>query len=256
MDMNRKIYITIIAVFAVILSVSTFILVRNCFDSAKQTEQYQELAEVVEENDTEETAEPDKDDTTILPEYAELYKQNKDMVGWVKIDGTKLNYPVMQSVDEPNFYLKHGFDKKYTDYGCPYVQENCDVSAPSDNLVLYGHHMNDGSMFAVLDKYKKEAFWKEHKTIQFDTLTQQNEYEIVAAFTTVVYTDSPESFRYYHFTNAGSEEEFDAYIAKCKELSLYDTGVNAEYGDKLITLSTCEYSRTNGRIVVVAKLIE
>ncbi len=256
MDMNRKIYITIIAVFAVILSVSTFILVRNYFDSAKQTEQYQELAEVVEENDTEETAEPDKDDTTILPEYAELYKQNTDMVGWVKIAGTKLNYPVMQSVDEPNFYLKHGFDKKYTDYGCPYVQENCAVSAPSDNLVLYGHHMNDGSMFAVLDKYKKEAFWKEHKTIQFDTLTQRNEYEIVAAFTTVVYTDSPESFRYYHFTNAGSEEEFDEYIAKCKELSLYDTGVTAEYGDKLITLSTCEYSRTNGRIVVVAKLMK
>lgn len=253
--MNKKVYIIIIAVLAAILSVSTFILVRNYFDAAKQTEQYQELAGVVEQNDAEETTEPAADNATILPEYAEPYEQNKDMVGWVRIDGTKLNYPVMQSVDEPNFYLKHGFDKKYTDYGCPYVQENCDVLAPSDNIVLYGHHMSDGSMFAVLDKYKKEAFWKEHKTIQFDTLTKRNKYEIIAAFKTVVYTDSPESFKYYHFTDAENREEFDEYIAKCKELSFYDTGVTAEYGDKLITLSTCEYSRNNGRIVVVAKLI-
>lgn len=253
--MNKKVYIIIIVVLAAILSVSTFILVRNYFDAAKQTEQYQELAEVVEQNDAEETTEPAADNATILSEYAEPYEQNKDMVGWVRIDGTKLNYPVMQSVDESNFYLKHGFDKKYTDYGCPYVQENCDVLAPSDNIVLYGHHMSDGSMFAVLDKYKKEAFWKEHKTIQFDTLTKRNKYEIIAAFKTVVYTDSPESFKYYRFTDAENREEFDEYIAKCKELSFYDTGVTAEYGDKLITLSTCEYSRNNGRIVVVAKLI-
>ena len=84
---------------------------------------------------------------------------------------------------------------------------------------------------------------------------EKNEYEILAVFKTVVYTDSPEAFKYYRFTDAQSPEEFDAYIDKCKELSLYDTGVSAEYGDKLITLSTCEYSRTNGRIVVVAKKV-
>ena len=92
-------------------------------------------------------------------------------------------------------------------------------------------------------------------TIAFNTLTEKNEYEILAVFKTVVYTDSPEAFKYYRFTDAQSPEEFDAYIDKCKELSLYDTGVSAEYGDKLITLSTCEYSRTNGRIVVVAKKV-
>ena len=101
--MNKKVYIIIIVVLAAVLSVSTFILVRNYFDAAKQTEQYQELAEVVEQNDAEETTEPAADNATILPEYAEPYEQNKDMVGWVRIDGTKLNYPVMQSVDEPNF---------------------------------------------------------------------------------------------------------------------------------------------------------
>lgn len=96
---------------------------------------------------------------------------------------------------------------------------------------------------------------KNTKGVAFDTLTDRQNYEVVAAFKTVVYTDSPESFKYYQFVNAETEEDFDAYIDKCKELALYDTGVDAEYGDKLITLSTCEYSRTNGRMVVVAKLV-
>ena len=115
--------------------------------------------------------------------------------------------------------------------------------------------MNNGSMFADLEKFKDEDFWREHKTIAFNTLTKKNEYEILAVFKTVVYTDSPEAFKYYRFTDAQSPEEFETYIEKCKELSLYDTGVSAEYGDKLITLSTCEYSRTNGRLVVVAKKV-
>lgn len=175
------------------------------------------------------------------------------MVGWIKVDDTQINYPVMQSVDNPNFYLKHGFDKGYTDYGCPYVQENCDIETPSDNLVIYGHHMNDGSMFAGLMKYTSKNFWKDHKTITFDTLNEHQTYEVVAAFKTTAY--AADGFKYYHFVNAENEAEFDEYIHKCKELALYDTGVTAQYGDKLITLSTCEYSSANGRMVVVAKKI-
>ena len=190
-----------------------------------------------------------------VPELTELYRQNNDLVGWICVEDTNINYPVMQTVDNPNYYLKRGFDKEYSSYGCPYVQEDCDVLKPSDNLVIYGHHMNNGSMFADLEKFKDEDFWQEHKTIAFNTLTEKNEYEILAVFKTVVYTDSPEAFKYYRFTDAQSPEEFDAYIEKCKGLSLYDTGVSAEYGDKLITLSTCEYSRTNGRLVVVAKKV-
>ena len=91
------------------------------------------------------------------------------------------------------------------------------------------------------------------KNIQFDTLTEQAEYEIVAVFKTVAY--SSEGFRYYDFVDAENEEDFNSYIGKCKELALYDTGVTAEYGDRLITLSTCEYSARNGRLVVVAKMV-
>ena len=174
------------------------------------------------------------------------------MVGWISIAGTTINYPVMQSRNNPNFYLKHNFEKEYSDLGTPYVQENCDI-AESDNLVIYGHHIKGGKMFGALEDYKSKSFYEEHKSVQFDTLTEQAEYEIVAVFKTVAY--SSDGFRYYDFVDAENEEEFNSYVGKCKELALYDTGVTAEYGDRLITLSTCEYSAQNGRLVVVAKKV-
>ena len=137
--------------------------------------------------------------------------------------------------------------------GTPYVQEDCDIAA-SDNLVIYGHHIKGQKMFGALEEYKSQSFYEEHKTVQFDTLTQHNDYEVIAVFKTVAY--SSEGFRYYDFVNAENEDEFNAYVGKCKELALYDTGVTAEYGDRLITLSTCEYSAQNGRLVVVAKKVD
>ena len=253
--MNKKMYIAVICTFSLLLTVSSGFLIKHYIDSEKQAEMYDNLIETVEKIDTEKDTMTYSQDKSFLSDYQDLYLQNNDMVGWIKIEDTKINYPVMQSKDNPNFYLKHGFDKAYTDYGCPYVQENCDVDIPSDNLIIYGHNMKDSSMFSRLMKYTDKSFWESHKIIRFDTLTEKCDYEVIAAFKTVVYTDSPESFKYYQFVNADTADEFNAYIAKCKELALYDTGVTAEYGDKLITLSTCEYSRNNGRMVVVAKKI-
>ena len=256
--MKQYIYVILIAVFVAVLGTSTYFIIDYYKEANKQAELYKELASVVDKSETEnETAEPIQysEEKTILSELTELYQQNGDLVGWISVADTNINYPVMQSVNEPNFYLKHGFDKQYSDYGCPYVQEDCDVQKPSDNIVIYGHHMKNGSMFAHLEKFKDKDFWGEHRKITFNTLTDEQEYEIVAVFRTAVYTDSDDSFKYYRFVEAESTDDFDSYITKCKELSIYDTGVSAEYGDKLITLSTCEYSRTNGRLVVVAKLI-
>ncbi len=253
--MKNRIYIALICAFSILLAVSSSFLIKHYIDSEKQSELYGNLIETIEKTDTEKDTMTYSQDKSFLSDYQDLYLQNNDMVGWIKIEDTKINYPVMQSKDNPNFYLKHGFDKAYTDYGCPYIQENCDVDIPSDNLIIYGHNMKDSSMFSELMKYTDKSFWESHKTISFDTLTEKCDYEIIAAFKTVVYTDSPESFKYYQFLNADTGDEFNAYITKCKELALYDTGVTAEYGDKLITLSTCEYSRNNGRMVVVAKKI-
>ena len=253
--MKNRIYIALICAFSILLAVSSGFLIKHYIDSEKQSELYDNLIETIEKTDTEKDTMTYSQDKSFLSDYQDLYLQNNDMVGWIKIEDTKINYPVMQSKDNPNFYLKHGFDKAYTDYGCPYVQENCDVDIPSDNLIIYGHNMKDSSMFSWLMKYTDKSFWETHKTFRFDTLTEKCNYEVIAVFKTVVYTDSPESFKYYQFVNADTEDEFNAYITKCKELALYDTGVTAEYGDKLITLSTCEYSRNNGRMVVVAKKI-
>ena len=256
--MKKYICLILIAVLVAVLGTSTYFIIDYYKETNKQAELYEEIASVVDKSETEnETVEPIQysEEKTILPELTELYQQNGDLVGWIGVADTNINYPVMQSINEPNFYLKHGFDKQYSDYGCPYVQENCDVQKPSDNIVIYGHHMKNGSMFAHLEKFKDKDFWNEHRTIIFNTLTDEREYEIVAVFRTAVYNDTSDSFKYYRFVDAENADDFDSYIAKCKELSIYDTGVTAEYGDKLITLSTCEYSRTNGRLVVVAKLV-
>lgn len=252
------------AAFAALFLFSGVMLARQMADKRQSAEAFEQVAALIQQPDASEDAtgpaqektEPAKETDTTLTAYetyAAVYEQNPDFIGWLSIEGTVISYPVMQSPNEPDFYLKHAFDRSYSAYGTPYVQEDC-IMGSSDNLILYGHHMNDGSMFAGLCDYESEDFYQSHKTIRFDTLSEFGEYEIVAVFKTVAY--SQEGFKYYHFVNAECAEDFEEYIAQCKDLALYDTGVSAEYGDKLITLSTCEYSRTNGRMVVVAKHID
>lgn len=160
--------------FTVLLGVSSYFIIDHYREAEHQEQMYDSLVQLVEDSETE-PAEPIiySEDKTILPELTELYRQNNDLVGWICVEDTNINYPVMQTVDNPNYYLKRGFDKEYSSYGCPYVQEDCDVLKPSDNLVIYGHHMNNGSMFADLEKFKDEDFWREHKTIAFNTLTEK-----------------------------------------------------------------------------------
>ena len=133
-----------------------------------------------------------------------------------------------------------------------YVQENCDLAA-SDNIIIYGHHIKGGKMFGSLDKFTSKSFYEKHKIIQFKTLTDESQYQIIAVLKTVAYSAS--GFRYYDFVNAEDEADFNAYVSRCKELALFDTGVTAKYGDRLLTLSTCKRFAENGRLVVVAKKI-
>ena len=244
------------AACAALFLFSGFMLCRQYADEKQSAEAFDKIAALVQE-ETPPADEPQESETpppeqSAFEKYAAVYEQNSDFVGWISVEGTNIDYPVMQTIDNPNYYLKRSFEKQYSDYGVPYVQENCDLSL-SDNCVIYGHHMNNGTMFADLWKYADENFYREHKTIRFDTLSGFGEYEIVAVFKTVAYSE--QGFKYYHFVDAESAADFDDYIAKCKALAIYDTGVTAEYGDRLITLSTCEYSRQNGRMVVVAKKI-
>lgn len=182
--------------------------------------------------------------------YDALFAQNNDFIGWIRIDGTNVNYPVMQTPNKPDFYLKRSFDKSYSDYGVPYIDEAC-MTGISNNLVIYGHHMNDGSMFADLCKYTDADFYKEHPTIAFDTLSGLGKYEVVAAFK---FNTNRETFKYNEYTLM-DEVQFAEFMENVRARQLYDTGVAAEYGDQLLTLSTCEYTYPNGRFVVVAKKV-
>ena len=232
--MHKNIYVSIISFFLLIAIFSGVMIHSHFKEANEQEELYESLAQIVEKTETSPETEapmpttpPESGELVMLPEYAELYEQNNDLVGWICIEDTKINYPVMQSVDNPNFYLKHGFDKAYTDYGCPYVGENCDITKPSDNLIIYGHHMKNGSMFSDLEKFKKKDFWEEHKTFSFNTLYEKQTYEVIAVFKTAVYTGSANEFKYFQFSDAQTPEHFNEYIAKCKEKALYDTGVSA-----------------------------
>lgn len=191
---------------------------------------------------------------TVLKEYAPIFEMNPHFVGWIKLSGTKINYPVVQAPYSPNYYLKRDFYKKYSEWGTIYANETAKINVPSDNVTLYGHNMNDGSMFAALHGYNKKEFYEQNPYITFDTLYEHHTYQVMAVFYT---TDIPGQGFAYHTFVEGNAVSFPDYVAKCKELSLYDTGVTAVYGDKLLTLSTCDtdYYDDHGRFVVVAKRI-
>ena len=190
----------------------------------------------------------------VLNEYKTLINKNKKLIGWIKIDDTIIDYPVMQTVNN-EYYLNHNFNQEEDKNGCIFMDYQCDVIKGCDNYILYGHHMQSGKMFGTLDDYSEESYYKKHPTIQFDTIYEKGTYEIMYVFRSKVYSEEDITFKYYQFINAGSEKEFNSYLNEMANLSLYDTGVTASYGDQLLTLSTCDYQEEQGRFVVVAKRV-
>ena len=190
------------------------------------------------------------EESGVLLEYAPLYEMNSDMAGWIRIENTKVNYPVMHTPGRTDYYLRRNFQGQTSDWGALYAREECDLNDPSDNVTIYGHNMKDGSMFAGLNAYRDQDYWRSHRYIQFDTLTEHHTYEIFAVFVTTASVGK--GFDYHDFINARDEMEFDTFIAKCLSLSLYGTDIVPQYGDKIICLSTCEYTTENGRLVVAA----
>lgn len=250
--MKNFLYLLFIGLFGIAGLTSIAFLLMYAAQSIQQAHLYSDLA-AVRKQDTQQGI---ASQSSVQPTSRNLYLENSDMVGWIQIEGTSIDYPVMQTPADPNYYLKHDFEKNYTDYGCPFMQADCDALAPSDNLIIYGHNMKDGSMFADLAKYGSKDFRQSHKTVWFDTALGSCAYEIFAVIHTTVQADDADAFPFYRFVDAVAPEDFADYVSACKVRALYDTGISAEYGDKLLTLSTCDNITDDGRLLVIAKQTE
>ena len=267
---KKNLFRILVMLFSAVFLVSAGFLVDYIIGSVKQKQQYEDLSNLLQQGQQTESnsqnGSPESDAASytivvhpktgetmkILTEYVPIFNLNPDLVGWIKVNNTIIDYPVLQTPDWPNYYLKRDFNGQYSKHGAIYVTEPADVKAPSDNMTIYGHRMNDGTMFADLLKYKDEEFFKQNPTITFNTIYDYREYQILCVFVTAAYEDT--YFPYYTFVD-GDAQEFEDYVEECKALSLYDTGITAVDGDKLITLSTCDNVIKNGRVVIVAKQI-
>ena len=243
-----KIKVVLIIIFLLGLSYIVF-SIYSYYKNKLENENILNDISIVEEEIT-----PTK--TKRILQLEELKKQNEDIIGWLEIEGTNVNYPVMQRTDN-EYYMTHNYKKEYSTEGSIFLDKDYNWEIPSTNLLMYGHNNKNGSMFQNLMNYKDEEFYKQHPIINFTTINEDKKYEIIAVFySRVYYKNEKNVFRYYYFLNADNKEEFDYYINESKKASLYDTGKTAEYGEQLLTLSTCSYHTEDGRFVVVAKKID
>jgi len=244
-----------LAVALLLLNVWMLVSVLKQRQPDAKPEQTDSVAETSAETETAptETTLPPETEPQILPYFRDMVAENPDMVGWIRIDNTKLDYPLMYSPGDNEKYLHKGFDGSFDVGGLPFVDEKCSWDPASDNLIIYGHNMKNGTMFKTIMDYDQKAFWEAHPVVHMSTLYEETEYEIIAAFYDRVYYKYEDCFKFYQFVDAEDEEHFNEAIDYFKSHSLYDTGVTAQYGDKLITLVTCAYHVDNGRFVVVAR---
>ena len=259
--------------FAVVFIVSGIYLFKYYYDSRQNKKLVSSLKEMIEEDSPSAPSDPEHPNYSTsdakVPEYVtvgdrrlqrkfrNLYEKNQDFVGWLTIDGTSVDYPVMYTPQQEQKYLRKNFEGDYALAGTLFIAADSDPFRPSTNVIIYGHNMQDGSMFSDLLKYKDESFYQEHKLIRFDTLDNNGIYEVIAAFPGQVLHVGEEGFRYYDFYDAKSQEEFDNYVTEVRSRCTYRIPVTASYGDSLITLSTCENSGASEgkRYVVVARRV-
>lgn len=244
---SKRIIIRTILVIVFLISIAVLLLHLHNLNKEKQDTQN------ILENIKIDTAEVTEERTEKMIQLEELQKENEEIIGWLEIAETNINLPVCQAQDN-SYYLTHNYKKEKATGGALFLDKDFNLDKPSTNYLIYGHRNKNGTMFEDLIKYKDEQFFKSHPTIKFTTTKEDTEYQIIAVFfSRVYYKDEQNVFRYYYFINAESETEYNEYISNCKKASIYDTGATAEYGEQLLTLSTCEYSQEDGRFAVVAK---
>ncbi|MGN8969965.1 class B sortase [Intestinimonas sp. HCP28S3_D6] len=183
--------------------------------------------------------------------YAELAQRNTDFAAWLQIPGTEIDYPVMFTPDNPEYYLRRAFDRSDSQSGTPFI--GADASLDSDCLIIYGHNMKSGSMFGTLERYETLEFWKSQKTFTLDTLSEHREYEVFAVVKTKILAEDTLDFQYYRYAGELNNSRFSELAEFLLEQSLYDTKIQPIYGNQILILSTCSYHTKNGRLIVAAQ---
>lgn len=239
----------------------------NYFLKSKHSQdQVQDLKQLIAEDtsafdmgDTQDEKQPEYvtvNGRLVQKKFAALYETNSDFIGWLTIPDTRVDYPVMQHPGDNEYYIHRNFEEEWDGSGLLFLDLRSNYMLPTDNLLIYGHNMKTGTMFADILKYESEEYYNEHKYLSFDTLDEDGEYEVIAAFYSQIYPEEDtEHFKYYEFFDAASEEEFDAYIEQIRMLTPYEIKTEAVYGDTLLTLSTCAYNTQDGRFALVARKI-
>lgn len=265
---RKVIYFLIYTILAILITLSIIYII-NIFLDKKQAIQESKLLDKIEinENQVNETiteeivneSTQENIEETInqknerILKVQKLQEENPDIVGWLEIEGTSINYPVLQG-DDNEYYMTHNYKKQKSKNGSIFLTKDYNWSIPSSNLLIYGHNLSNGTMFQELLKYEKEDFYKKHPIIRFTTNNEDAEYEIISAFKSRVYYKSEKNvFRYYYFVNAKTEAEYNEFVQNAKKASLYNIDKTAQYGDQLITLSTCSYHVEDGRFAVVGR---
>ena len=246
---NNKKKILMLVLILIVCSIMIFLSFYN-----KNTANNNSFENIANDNSQVQSGVNDNTKTERMEKLEELQKENSDIIGWLQIEDTNINYPVLQCEDN-SYYMTHNYKKEYSKDGSLFLDKDYDWSIPSTNLLIYGHNnRGSNSMFTGLINYKDEDYYKAHKTIRLTTKQEDAEYEIIAVFLSRVYYKSEtDVFRYYYFINAENEQEFNEYVQNSKDASLYDIEATAEYGDQLLTLSTCEFSQEDGRLAIVAR---
>ncbi len=188
--------------------------------------------------------------------YADSFLANSDMAAWIVIPGTNIDYPVMWTPRDEEYYLYRDFNGGHNNNGCLILDTDSSLDPLTTNLIIHGHNMNSGAMFGRLFDYENAAYCEEHKNIILYTKGLERKYEVISVFRSQVYKKTDQVFKFYKFFQADTQEEFDDFYQNIKAMSLYDTNVTAEFGDHFLTLSTCSYHVEQGRLVVVAKEVE
>ncbi|MDE7176392.1 MAG: class B sortase [Lachnospiraceae bacterium] len=206
----------------------------------------------VQEENGAEKGETEENISEEMTGFEALLQINGDLKGWISIPGTVLSLPVVQGKDN-TWYLSHDFYGKQDRHGTIFADCGADLSAGEPNLVLYGHHMRDGSMFGILKEYRGEEFYREHPSFFLYLSNEEREYEIMAVLRNDIFEGNGDSFQYYDYKKISDEETFEEYCRILLNNAIYDTGVEAQAGDELVTLCTCDYGSEDQRLLVVGR---